>query len=200
PGIGVVKNLDEAGTVLKALFNGAETLTPALAAAAKISPEAAEWLMKGIAKYGDTVTDLLHGAAKNADDAAEWGLLVSAVRKAEDSGGILKSADELIEGAGDAKSILNSGSKTDALKSVEDLPSNIQPKIKSFFKGGSNSYIDFSVEPMENGSYMVKMTKPGNVPGSKASYYKVIDYNGNTIRVYKETYDPAGNLVHVKDK
>ncbi|SMC81735.1 hypothetical protein [Papillibacter cinnamivorans] len=74
--------------------------------------------MKGIAKYGNTVTDLLHGAAKNADDAAEWGLLVSAVRKAEDSGDILKSAaksadealdtaqsaarsaDELIEGAG----------------------------------------------------------------------------------------------------
>ncbi|SMC88774.1 hypothetical protein [Papillibacter cinnamivorans] len=124
PGIGVVKNLDEAGTVLKALFNGAETLTPALAVAAKISPEAAEWLMKGIAKYGDTVTDLLHGAAKNADDAAEWGLLVSAVRKAEDSGGILKSAarnavetldaaqssaksaDELLESAGNVGKII----------------------------------------------------------------------------------------------
>ncbi|SMC80669.1 HNH/ENDO VII family nuclease, partial [Papillibacter cinnamivorans] len=63
-----------------------------------------EWLMKGIAKYGDTVTDLLHGAAKNADVAAEWGLLVSAVRKAEDSGGILKSADELIEGTGNSLS------------------------------------------------------------------------------------------------
>lgn len=40
------------------------------------------------------------------------------------------------------------------------------------------------------------MTKPGNVPGSKAIYYKEIDSYGNTIRVYKETYDSAGNLVH----
>jgi hypothetical protein len=101
---------------------------------------------------------------------------------------------------GATKSILNAGSKADALKSVGDLPSNIQPKVKSFFKGGSNSYIDFSVDPMENGSCVVRMTKPGNVPGSKAIYYKVIDNNGNTTRVYKETYDPAGNLVHVKEK
>ncbi|WP_143806966.1 hypothetical protein [Papillibacter cinnamivorans] len=131
PGIGVVKNLDEAGTVLKALFNGAETLTPALAAAAKTGPEAAEWLMKGIARYGDTVTELLRGTAKNADDAAGLGLLVSAVRKAEDSGDLLKSADEaigtaqsaaksadeIIENAGkvnfDSKKLLNSGNQLD---------------------------------------------------------------------------------------
>jgi hypothetical protein len=119
-------------------------------------------------------------------------LLESAARKGY--------SNVVTEGAEETKSILNAGSKADAIKSVDDLPANIQPKVKNFFKGGSNSYIDFSVEPMKDGSYMVKMTKPGNVPGSKAIYYKVIDYNGNTIRVYKETYDTAGNLVHVKDK
>jgi len=110
------------------------------------------------------------------------------------------SGEEVTEGAGKIKSILNAGSKADALKSVDELPSNIQSKVKSFFKGGSSSYVDFSVEPMEDGSYIVKITKPGNVPGSKAIYYKIIDYAGSTVRVYKETYDPAGNLVHVKDK
>jgi hypothetical protein len=27
-----------------------------------------------------------------------------------------------------------------------------------------------------------------------------IDVDGNTIRVFKETYDPSGNLVHIKEK
>ncbi|SMC81725.1 hypothetical protein SAMN02745168_2605 [Papillibacter cinnamivorans DSM 12816] len=123
--------------MLKALFNGAETLTPALAAAAKISPEAAEWLMKGIAKYGDTVTDLLHGAAKNADVAAEWGLLVSAVRKAEDSGGILKSADELIEGAGE---VSKSWGSTDNLINSATTPGKggVSPVGRAFQKHAGN--------------------------------------------------------------
>lgn len=44
------------------------------------------------------------------------------------------------------------------------------------------------------------MENPGKVPGSKAIYYKVIDENGKTVRVYKETYDPNGNLIHTKEK
>jgi len=60
PGIGVVKNLDEAATVLRSLMKNADTLTEALAAAAKVSPEASEWRMKGIAKYGDSVTEGLN--------------------------------------------------------------------------------------------------------------------------------------------
>lgn len=46
----------------------------------------------------------------------------------------------------------------------------------------------------------MKMENPGRVPGSKAVYYKIVDSNGHTVRVYKETYDPNGNLVHVKEK
>lgn len=51
-----------------------------------------------------------------------------------------------------------------------------------------------------NGNHQIKMENPGRVPGSKAIYYKIIDPEGKTIRVYKETYDPDGNLVHVKEK
>ncbi len=93
-----------------------------------------------------------------------------------------------------------SRNKADAIKSVGNLPANIQAKAKDFFKGSSNSYTNFSVERMGNGNYMAKMTKPGNVPGSKAIYYKEIDKSGNTVRVFKETYDPSGNLVHLKKK
>lgn len=46
----------------------------------------------------------------------------------------------------------------------------------------------------------MRMEKPGNVPGSKAIYYKVIDSLGRTIKVYKETYGPDGNLIHIKEK
>ena len=44
------------------------------------------------------------------------------------------------------------------------------------------------------------MENPGKVPGSKAIYYKIVDSGGRTIRVYKETYDPSGKLVHRKEK
>jgi len=104
------------------------------------------------------------------------------------------------KGTRSTQSVLNAGSKADALKAVDDLPSNIQSNVKSFFKGGSNKYTDFTVEKMPNGNYMAKMTKPGDVPGSKAIYYKEISLDGTTIKVYKDTFDPAGNLVHTKPK
>lgn len=105
------------------------------------------------------------------------------------------------EGTSNAsKSLLQVGTKADALKSIESLPTEVQSSVKSFFKGGSNAYTDFTVEQAANGNYMVKMIKPGNVPGSKAVYYKEIGADGSTIKVYKYTFDPAGNLVHTKDK
>ena len=106
----------------------------------------------------------------------------------------------MLEGPKGLKSSLYADNKAVALKSIDNLPPIIQPKVKNFFKGGSNGYVDFSVEEISGGSYIVKMTKPGNIPGSMAIYYKVIDANGNTKRVYKETYDPKGNLLHIKDK
>lgn len=90
--------------------------------------------------------------------------------------------------------------KSSALSSVSSLPKEIQSSAKSFFKGGSNHYNIFSVEKLSDGNYQIKMENPGRVPGSKAVYYKIVDSEGRTVRVYKETYDPNGNLVHVKEK
>jgi hypothetical protein len=104
------------------------------------------------------------------------------------------------KGVSKTQSVLNAGSKADALKAVDKLPSNIKSNVKSFFKGGSNKYTNSTVERMSNGNYLAKMTKPGDVPGSKAIYYKEISPNGTTIKVYKNTFDPAGNLVHTKPK
>lgn len=57
-----------------------------------------------------------------------------------------------------------------------------------------------ALKQQANGNYQIKMENPGRVPGSKAIYYKIVDSEGRTVRVYKETYDHNGNLVHVKEK
>ena len=98
------------------------------------------------------------------------------------------------------RTIYSGTSKSSALSSVSSLPTEIQSSAKSFFKGGSNHYNSFSVEKLSDGHYQIKMENPGRVPGSKAIYYKIVDSTGKTLRVYKETYDPSGNLVHVKEK
>ena len=98
------------------------------------------------------------------------------------------------------RTIYNGPTKSAALKNVNQLPQNIRKSTKSFFKGSSNNYNNYSIVKNQNGTYTVTMENPGRVPGSKAIYYKIIDSNGKTIRVYKETFDPKGNLVHRKEK
>lgn len=41
---------------------------------------------------------------------------------------------------------------------------------------------------------------PGRVPGSKAIYEKQVGSTGETLQYTKTTVDPAGKIVHVKDK
>lgn len=76
------------------------------------------------------------------------------------------------------------GSKSDALASVGRLPEEVQASVKRFFKGSSNAYDEFIVEHLSNGNYLVKMKKPGNVPGSKAIYYKEIGADGSSLKAY----------------
>lgn len=98
------------------------------------------------------------------------------------------------------RSLYRGSKKSSALGRVSKLPSNIQKGVKSFFKGSSNNYNKYSVTENKNGTFTVKMENPGRVPGSKAVYTKIIDSSGKTIKVYKDTFDPKGNLVHRKDK
>lgn len=93
-----------------------------------------------------------------------------------------------------------STSKSDALKNISSLPYDVQKPAKSFIKGSSNNYNSYEISRTNNDTYIIKMENPGRVPGSKAIYYREVDSNGKTLKVYKETYDPNGNLVHRKDK
>ncbi|EMQ2879042.1 hypothetical protein V9N52_004414, partial [Vibrio navarrensis] len=73
--------------------------------------------------------------------------------------------------------------------------------IKRFEKKiPSNSKDSVELHELPNGGVAVQATSPGKVPGSKAVYEKQIDVNGNTVQASKTTYDPQGNIVHVKDK
>ena len=90
--------------------------------------------------------------------------------------------------------------KGDALKSVSALPPQVQKGAKSFFKGSSNRYNKYEIQKDSSGNFIIKMENPGRVPGLKAVYYKILDPDGKTVRVYKETYDPDGKLVHRKEK
>lgn len=101
---------------------------------------------------------------------------------------------------GNSRALYKGTSKGDALSNVSKLPRNIQKSVKSFIKGSSNNYNNYAVLKNKNGTYTVKMENPGRVPGSKAIYYKIIDETGKTIKVYKETFDPTGKLVHRKEK
>lgn len=99
-----------------------------------------------------------------------------------------------------AKRIYWGTSKSDALKSVSSLPQEAQRGAKSFFKSSSSHYNKYVVQRDAEGGFIIKMENPGRVPGSKAIYYKILDAEGKTIRVYKETYDPSGKIVHRKEK
>ncbi|MHB1682270.1 MAG: DNRLRE domain-containing protein [Bacilli bacterium] len=112
----------------------------------------------------------------------------------------LLAADEGVAAAEGAGEILQVGSKSEALASVNDLPESIQSSAKSFFKGSSTKYTSYNITSEANGNYVISMVKPGDVPGSKAIYYKVLSPDGETISVYKDSFDPQGNIVHSKPK
>lgn len=90
--------------------------------------------------------------------------------------------------------------KQSAIAGTSSYPPTIAGSAKKFFKGSSNAYNNYSIVREPDGSYHFIMEKPGNVPGSKAVYHKIIDPDGKTVSVYKDTFDPQGNLVHRKEK
>jgi hypothetical protein len=76
-----------------------------------------------------------------------------------------------------------------------------QPNIARFIrKLPANARSTVQTFRLPNGGGAVQGRSLGRVPGSSAVYEKQIDALGDTISVSKTTYDPAGNIVHVKDK
>ncbi|KKO46415.1 hypothetical protein WG68_06530 [Arsukibacterium ikkense] len=82
-----------------------------------------------------------------------------------------------------------------------DALAAIAKNIKRFIqKAPANAKTSIEQKSLPNDGVAVQATSPGNVPGSKAVYEKQIDSNGNTVQYTKTTYDPDGEIVHVKDK
>jgi len=89
--------------------------------------------------------------------------------------------------------------KREAKAMIPLLPKEVQASAKDFINRGSNKYDGFSASEDTSGNTILIREVPGIVPGSRAIYIKVINKDGKS-RVYKETYDQHGNLVHSKEK
>ena len=103
-------------------------------------------------------------------------------------------------GPGKTGSLLKAKTLSDARELTRTLPEVLRPNWKRFADGASQKYTDFEISRTEDGGFLFKATKPGNVPGSHAEYYKEVDAYGNTTAAYKLTYDNHGRFVHRKDK
>ncbi|WP_083383873.1 RHS repeat-associated core domain-containing protein [Cupriavidus sp. USMAHM13] len=64
----------------------------------------------------------------------------------------------------------------------------------------SNAKDSVALKALPNDGVAAQAMSPGRVPGSSAVYEKQIDAAGVTTQYTKTTYDPAGKIVHVKDK
>ena len=43
-------------------------------------------------------------------------------------------------------------------------------------------------------------SSPGKVRGSRVVYEKTVTQTGKTIAYIKKTFNPKGNIIHIKDK
>ncbi|QDH80580.1 RHS repeat-associated core domain-containing protein [Echinicola soli] len=75
-----------------------------------------------------------------------------------------------------------------------------QQNLKRFLKKAPANSKTPKIRRLGNGNIQISVESPGKVPGSKAVYVKEVDSNGQTVRMYKVTSDPSGNIVHNKNK
>lgn len=78
----------------------------------------------------------------------------------------------------------------------EQQEANLGRFIKKLPRGAKN----VQKEKLSGGRWAFSADVPGRVPGSNAVYRKVVDASGKTVEYTKTTTDPAGRVVHVKDK
>lgn len=102
---------------------------------------------------------------------------------------------------GSIVSSISFNSRQEAINGDYKVTPAVSVNIKRFFKNKTtNHYKGFYVLKFNNNSYLVVADNPGKVPGSHAIYVKEISSDGETIKVYKTTYDNKGVIAHTKDK
>jgi hypothetical protein len=72
------------------------------------------------------------------------------------------------------------------------LAQEIKASGERFFRKAPSGSQNFSSTANKDGSMTFRYETPGKVPGSRAVYEKTVDSSGTTVRVHKQTYDPAG--------
>lgn len=92
-------------------------------------------------------------------------------------------------------------SRRDAINGDYNAPSKATEKIRDFFrKSTTNHFTDFKVSSNKDGTFTAVGDNPGRVPGSHATYVKVVSPLGKTLDMYKTTYDNNNKFVHKKGK
>ncbi|HWG73118.1 MAG TPA: hypothetical protein VG184_03575 [Acidimicrobiales bacterium] len=82
-----------------------------------------------------------------------------------------------------------------------DLPEPVQTNYGRFMKSLPTGAEEPTITQLPDGSVRFDANVPAaNIPGSYATYTKVVDAEGNTVTFYKTTYAPDGSVVHVKVK
>jgi len=100
-----------------------------------------------------------------------------------------------------ARNPIRLGAAAKEAAAVTELTAAQLKNVERFMgKVPANAKESFTVRALPNEGVAVQAVSPGRVPGSSAVYEKQIDATGKTIQYAKSTYDPAGNIVHVKDK
>ena len=85
-----------------------------------------------------------------------------------------------------ARELLTGGQASNLRRFEKKLPAGAEPTV---------------LRELPNGSKAFQADVPAsNIPGSKASYEKQVDAQGNTLQVTKTTYAPDGSIVHTNDK
>ncbi|WP_164754907.1 MULTISPECIES: RHS repeat protein [unclassified Mesorhizobium] len=104
-------------------------------------------------------------------------------------------------GAVGAVALSRSEAMKKALDTVtEKLSSSQLSSFKNYMgKVPSNSTENVSIS-VQKGTATFTTVSPGKVPGSYATYEKVVDMNGKTLSYSKKVFDPLGGLVSNKDK
>jgi RHS repeat-associated protein len=83
--------------------------------------------------------------------------------------------------------------------SVQTMGSGQLANLTRFEKSLPKGHTGVAVDALGNGVALTA-TVPGRVPGSEATYQKIVDSVGDTMSYLKTSRDPAGQVMHIKDK